>query len=406
MTPRINKWIFYATLVAYFFYFLQGSLFEKGDFLSKVPLFAYLMGCAFFTLQSFFLTKLPGFVVLWLLLLFLNIAGYFISPLDNLVYAGEHYLGTVRTIVFVSLSLFPFYYLAKIEVILELEMRILALTLLAVFLLGYFTAKENLVQMRLTREQVNEVYGLVFVVPFVFFFRNNVLKYLFMFVCFAVVVSSFKRGALISISAGISIAIYWSVFKDLTKGNVLRLLLAFIGGIGFVLASYFFISQTETLIQRFERIGRDGGSGRNWVYTRLWEAWLDGTFLEKILGFGYGGTYRIVGMAGHNDLLELLVNFGLFGAALYLCLWQSLFRIIWRFTPNHPEKYAAASILVMWIFDSMYQQWYNSLYASASVMVLGYIIGKYDRPLHSCVDGKHLVDMKLNMRNAAVRLPS
>jgi hypothetical protein len=78
----------------------------------------------------------------------------------------------------------------------------------------------------------------------------------------------------------------------------------------------------------------------------------------------------------HNDLLELLIDFGVIGVALYLLMWRELFQKGVAMLRQRPAlARGLAIVLAMWIVDSQFQQWYLSLYPSASVIVLGYFLG-------------------------------
>ena len=149
------------------------------------------------------------------------------------------------------------------------------------------------------------------------------------------------------------------------------------------------VTTNEDLIRRFSNVDRDGGSGRDLIYERLLIAWWRSSdYFQFIFGYGFAGTVRFVYTFSHNDLLEIAVNYGMIGLLIYILLWFKLYKIIK--TPELPPLYrfALTAVLIMWIVDSMYHRFFSGLYSAPTVMVIGYIIGKYELVKSASVNAK------------------
>ena len=368
-----NKALWYGIVILYPSYFMAGII-QPGSSIGKLCLFAYIAICSIFLLKTSQQMRLDPFIKLWLAFLILNIVGFFIAPEINIQNSGVNYVSSLRTIIFVSMTFFPSYFLAQKRIINYKKMFFLFVVLFGVFLLDYVLGKEYFKQVGLETEQVNSVYGLVYLLPFVFFLKRTVLVYAILAILFFVVLSSLKRGAFITFSAGSIIALYWIKFRE--NLTPLRTIISLIMLSLIIIFFYYLTISNELLMERFERLETDKGSGRELIFLSLIDGFVNApSYFNQIFGYGFAGTFSVIGKSAHNDLLEILVNFGIIGVAIYVGLWIRLFMAYRKNNFDLSQKYALLAILVMWIIDSQYQQWYNSLYASSSVIVLGYIMG-------------------------------
>jgi O-antigen ligase len=93
----------------------------------------------------------------------------------------------------------------------------------------------------------------------------------------------------------------------------------------------------EEVLNRFtmEEIEETGGAGRAEIWERAWKKIREGSLLRLLFGYG-NGAKLVLNKSGrvsamHNQLLQVLANYGLVGLGLYLSLlWESFRNILRR----------------------------------------------------------------------------
>jgi O-antigen ligase len=199
---------------------------------------------------------------------------------------------------------------------------------------------------------------------------------------FLLVLHSLKRGALITLFLGGGVLF---VYSSYTTGNLRvrrNLFITIIPIIVFFSLALYAVSLSNFFIERFANMDSDGGSGRDVIFQTLLAVWWNETeFMNFVFGNGFAGTIKFVDTFAHNDLLEVMVNYGLLGLIVYLGLWVVIIRVIGKLNFNSHLRYLLVGILLMWIIDSMYHRFFSGLYSAPTVMVLGFAFGQVELSL-------------------------
>jgi len=234
---------------------------------------------------------------------------------------------------------------------------------------------------------LNNVYYILFLFPFMLFSKKMYWKYLAFGLTFLTVVLSQKRGALIIL---VLCAIIWLLFSEKSYGlskfkNIFLLLVT--GVVLYYFLSYFTVSYDLSITDRFMTLfnGEDTtGSGR----SGIWETYLsvignDG--LISLVGRGYDANvvspkYNYLSWA-HNDFLQIVFNYGFFGAILFLAFVINLFS---KYRQMKKQKYEYATIFLISLLITfvnglfgmcfVYPQW-----VLTSATLWGLLIGDFNR---------------------------
>lgn len=175
----------------------------------------------------------------------------------------------------------------------------------------------------------DSIFIVLLLFPLVFFLKKKYLDLLFFFIVGLLCLLSAKRSVIVVyglISIFYVVFYYWVETRRIASQKVFSMLLM----LTFILAVFFTIQNNAAImsrvVDRFNDIEETGGSGREDMYGRLLAHYQSSSFGDKIFGHGYDAVKeQVLGISAHNDLLEVLYDYGLISALLYVYL---LVRII------------------------------------------------------------------------------
>lgn len=179
---------------------------------------------------------------------------------------------------------------------------------------------------RHTEGQTNTIYFPLLTLPWILFGKNRRIQMIIIVIFTVLAIYSLKRSAMMSI-AGV-----WLVFLlTYIKGKkTLRLLLVLILILPFygIILDYADRETEGALMERVNREETDEGTNRLAIYevTMAMIGASDPT--ELITGHGHYAVYNdsILEKSAHNDMLEVIYDYGVIIFALYLCLWIFVIR--------------------------------------------------------------------------------
>ncbi len=198
-------------------------------------------------------------------------------------------------------------------------------------------------------------YVMLYLLPFLLCHKKRILRVLAIIVTLVVIMFSLKRGGFLSLLAGVLVYLvvsqivlnnqkikFWHVIVLLAVSFGLYILIIYVNNV--ILNGH--------LIDRFIDDER-GGSGRLELYSEYWKMLLDSSFGQLLVGRGWLGSLRDSGLelTCHNDFLESIIDFGLFGFILYIIFYFGLIALF-RMMLKSKQKYApamAASIAIFFV---------------------------------------------------------
>lgn len=164
-----------------------------------------------------------------------------------------------------------------------------------------------------------------------------------------VVIFGLERGALISMLLGLFVYSWVHAYiKHRTKRSGIRWLIPTL--IAISLACY--VAAGE-IVARWSDLSdpAKAGSGRLRFWTTIADNWLNADVVTKLIGSGPRTVQVLLGNAvafAHNDLLEQLHCFGIFGALLYVLVCLALLRecyLLIKRRSAHADVFCAATVV-------------------------------------------------------------
>lgn len=174
-------------------------------------------------------------------------------------------------------------------------------------------------------------YWILFLLPVLLYTPHKWLRYAGVVLVGAVLFASFKRGGIMAFGLGL---FAYLLVKEVFIGRKISKLMYFVIAL-IALAAVFLVVDNaldNLFTERFLSIKDDGGSGRDQVWATTWQMIQQSDFENLLFGHGYKSvlTDSPLGLSAHNDFLECIYDFGLFGSLFYLMLHISLIRQIFR----------------------------------------------------------------------------
>ena len=170
--------------------------------------------------------------------------------------------------------------------------------------------------------QINSIYYIVLLFPVLFLFKNKYFRIVLTLITFYLVIISTKRVAFLVILS-ISILPVAFTYKYLNNFKKVRAILLVFIIIVIALFSYNEILEylkNVNIWNRLTMLSEDGGSGRMDIYKSVILGIKNSNFINICFGHGFLGVYvnNISTTSAHNDFLEIMYDYGIFGLISYI----------------------------------------------------------------------------------------
>ena len=183
-----------------------------------------------------------------------------------------------------------------------------------------------------------------------------------------------KRGDILACAIGIIVYFISFAFFDKSKRNSSIFVLCITLIIGYIVFSHL-LTSFEYLQIRLNETLEGNSSGRDIIYSALWNNFTHADFTTKLLGGGFDATVKIIGTRAHSDWLEILTCEGIIGCIIYAGAMISLFREAIK-SENIAEKSILLMILAIWLCKSTYSMFIYSQASIALFIIVGHILNK------------------------------
>ena len=381
---KVEKYIPNFLLLIIVIYFAQDALYAGGSLISQIALLFILIISGFYWIKTLIQKKnKPAFYKAWTALLFLNIFGYiFTGDLSN-----SNHFGEIKNMLLVSLPFYPFYFFSNNKKINKSLIGFFFIMLI-VLIIKFYTNRMSILSLRGSGSEdvVNNIaYSFVRLIPFVFLLKDKkVISMIAAFVLLFFIIQGAKRGAMIAGVIGFIIFAYYQIKTIDQKHRIKNI---FIITIGVVLLGYYgyeYFQQNEYLIQRLQSMLEGDSSGRDTIYSNLFNAWFNtDSFKVLLFGHGFGSSIFLSGTGNwaHNDWLELLSAFGLLGALVYLSIFIIAVKTPIKYKWKTDKKIMMYAILSIWFFITFVSMYYNNPMSAIQTILLGYLIGSNQKSI-------------------------
>ncbi len=388
MTKTIHHYVCYLLLILLLLYnFMYAANRESGSLLLQGSIVLVLL----ISIVYFFKTLVHKaenrlFFRAWTFFLLLNVFG-FIFTAD---YSNRYDYGMFLGVLVTFLTFYPFYYFSQQGILTSKKLIWFFIILIPIAIYGFYTNQADILASRkianpnITNKNVvnNMSYYFVRLMPFVFLIKNHrVLATITMAILMIFIIMGSKRGALIAGGLTLIMYFYYLWKTQEKKGKLQGYILSFSGIAVLSLLGYRYFTQNQFLIERMADIS--GGSGRDRIFSIIFNNWFTNQNFDNFLfGYGFGASRDITGgNFAHNDWLEIVSNFGLFGGIIYLILIVAGFKIVLKKDLKFDKRILVMTLMVTWLWITMISMWYNNIQGYTNSILLAYLIGSQSNSL-------------------------
>lgn len=126
----------------------------------------------------------------------------------------------------------------------------------------------------------------------------------------------------------------------------------------------------DYFISRLEATREGKSSGRDDIYTTLWNHFLnDNSLIRTLFGGGVWYTTKVTWTAAHNDWLEFLLDMGLIGIGIYACYWISFYRLARNKTLPEASRFCVLLIFINLLMKTFFSMSLDSMTFMQSMML-------------------------------------
>ncbi|MBR4307919.1 MAG: O-antigen ligase family protein [Bacteroidaceae bacterium] len=378
-----NNIIFYAAIVLFIVYYLQGIVYPSGNFQSQICLTLYLLIDSYCAFHSLFLERANTLTYTWGTFILMLSFTFLLSP--KIVHGTvNEAIGDISTFsqfkesFSLSLTYFIACYVGRNGTIINKHLFFLGvLFFLLAFLRFHHTG--------ITLEQKfdgnigvtnNAAYCIAVALPFLVFIydKSKLLAGTLMVLSISLIIIGAKRGAIVCLIV-IALFVLLYYFKNtktsLRKYLIVSLLICSIGW--FVNMSY---QSNEYLMHRIEKTSQVGIGGREVAYTMLFDHWArEQNPIIFLFGNGTAQTVNIWGNYAHNDWLELLIDNGVLGVCIYMMLFILTYINIYRSELDYSKKIACYCAFIIWLCQSIFSMGYTGFDNAILFLLFGLFLG-------------------------------
>lgn len=234
----------------------------------------------------------------------------------------------MRDVVVVLFFLFTSTLAAKSD---ELQDFFATWIIVGMLIIAYFFLQNWRFMNAVDEAHMGTAYWILFLMPILLHTPHKWLRYAGLILVGAILFASFKRGGILAFGCGLLAYLF---VKEILIGRKFTKLIFFVIAI-MALAIVFIVVDNaldNLFTERFMNIKDDGGSGRDQVWATTWRMIQQSEFEHLLFGHGHNSvlTNSPLRLSAHNDFLECIYDFGLFGSLFYFMLHISLIRQIFR----------------------------------------------------------------------------
>lgn len=228
-------------------------------------------------------------------------------------------------------------------------------------------------------------YTVLMFLPFLLCFKNNIVRIVSIIFVFIIILLSLKRGGFFAMILGLMVY-YWVMryIKTDKSNNYFALLFFLIVCAGFYFLFARFDETSEGLmLARLEEMSETGGSGRLAIYQDKWQEIVNSNPLSLIFGHGWCATARAgktIGLTAHNDILEIIYDFGLVGLVLFVCVLVSIYKLFKELVDDKSRLAApmGASMGILLVLICVSHIWIYSQFLSIFALFWGFVLAAKD----------------------------
>ena len=245
---------------------------------------------------------------------------FFISCIPSL-FENDQYSLTVNSLIYVILPYLSYSTGRYLNSVGDTKLPIHIVIYLFMIYVAIYTFRLFLDSPLDLIEYRDYTFAILATLPFVFLLPRPILRLLLVTIALYLIIISAKRSLIVAYVPSILTFSIITVVCDSQK-TFMKKFLSLSVICSFLLVVFFlndsFVEVSDNMHDRFETIVDDGGSGRDFIYDKIFTEISAQSVYRDMFGNGYDCvTHNIFGHPSHNDFLDILYNHGL----IALCLW-------------------------------------------------------------------------------------
>lgn len=221
--------------------------------------------------------------------------------------------------------------------------------------------------------------------PIILSIRNKYLKGIFLTMILYWSITSAKRTSLLCIGLAIIFLIIANI-SNVSGKTFVRFIAVLAVGVAVAYFAYNkypeFALQTDYIIERFKD-PKDNDSNRERIdmYAGTYSAYSSSLIIEQLFGHGYMAVVNdLYGRPTHNDIMEILYDYGLIALAIYLIFIIKLFirgfRSFWSNKQNIFLLFTMCNLLLLSMINCMIT---NPAFVFVNMFCIGFSINCFRR---------------------------
>lgn len=236
-----------------------------------------------------------------------------------------------------------------------------------------WTSHQRFLQTSKTEFVNNVGYLFAIIIPSVYYWKRDIIQFLYIGICFAFIIFALKRGAMLIAACVIIMFIF---YKFRSSKNIKKFTTTILIGLVSIIG-YNFISDRIANSDRFQERIEQTLAGNSSHRDVLAEDCINyykykASTLQEIFGSGADSTLVITDNYAHNDWLEMLICQGAVGLLAYAYFWFSFFGQ-WRKTKYSISRQILGSYFIIYFIRSLISMSYSMILSIAS-MNIGYAL--------------------------------
>lgn len=216
----------------------------------------------------------------------------------------------------------------------------------------------------------------LFCIPFLFYIKNDLLRYVLLTIGMFFLIAGVKRGNILAAIIPILLVV-WCSFKR-SKGSILKVCFTITALVIIYYLAQSWIADNDYFLKRLGDTLDGQSSLRDRIYSSAWNLWASSDSLVHIIfGYGFDGTINNLfnGYRAHSDWLEILVDYGLLGVILYLYIFISFFRAIKNQSDTN-LRIVIIAVVFIWFLKSVYSMGFSEEFLAILSIPLGAALPK------------------------------
>jgi len=269
--------------------------------------------------------------------------------------ATDKYSVNMSSVLFWPAVYFLFYYFSRSGLSNRVVLFLILLLFIEVGIFYLIINQDKNLNVLNKIASVNHIYYILLLLPWLFLVKNKLVINIILFLVVIMTINSAKRGAMLAVLASGGFYIYFSYFKGAlrSKSFLLTYILGFIFVVvGYMVFDYYNEKSGGYILNRFENIEEDQGSGRLEIYSEVWRLIFDSPAENILMGHGHNEVFNNTSfhLSSHNDYLEVFYDYGIIGLTLLIFLLIILLkRTIRLFRKNSEYKIAYLSAFIIFL---------------------------------------------------------